>query len=292
MKNILKKVGIITGATLFLAFTHAKGQGIITEWTFDNLTNGSTNTTPTPFAGKGTATSVGMTSTGTIGYPTTGATGPDASNINAVKGTDTNNTSSSNNVWRLVGSNGWNSTTAIGTQGAQFDVSTAGFNDISFSFDVYITSQGEANLQAEYSTNGGTTWINAPLTYSATPVSPATGKILANSTNGNIVDGTYFHAAANNGTNVWYNGLAVNLSSVAAASNDANFEVRIVNASTGSADVEIKDGGALNNTSGNWSLDNVQIDGEAIPEPSTYAMILGAFGVLTFALRRKLGTSI
>ena len=46
-----------------------------------------------------------------------------------------------------------------------FAASTVGYNSVNVSFDWYATTQGEANLQLEYTTNG-TTWHNAPLTLS------------------------------------------------------------------------------------------------------------------------------
>jgi hypothetical protein len=274
-----KIASLAFGCVLAFASTQADAQ-VITQWTFDNLTAGTTNTSPAPSTGSGTASSLGMAL----------VSGPDASNIYALAGTDTNNTSSSNNTWRVVGTNGWNSTTAIGTQGARFDASTVGFSNIQLSFDISISSQGEANLEVLYSTNGGTNWANAStLSYTGTPVSPATGTILTNSSNANIVNGTYFHGEANNGNDVWYNGITVNLSGVAAANNDPNLEFEIVNASTGAADVGEKSNTALNNTSGNWRFDDVTV--QSVPEPS--AWVLGVVVAVAFVgLRRRGATTI
>jgi hypothetical protein len=299
MKNTSKNILLVAGIASLLTLPQAHAQTLITGWNFDNLSTG-TNLTPSASGGAtaneaaSSAMSIGLTSPGTTpgADPTAGATGPDASNVYNLVGTDTatgaNNTSSSNNTWRLVGTNGWNSGTAIGTQGAQFDVSTVGFSNISFSFDIDVSSQSEANLQVEYSTNGGSTWLNAPLTYSGT--SAGTGTILTNSSNANIVKGTYFNANNNGkGNDDWYNDLSVNLSGVSAANEDAGFEVRIVNAATGSADVNASQQVALNNTSGNWRLDNVQVDGTAdVPEPFTWALLLGGALVLVIAAGRRL----
>lgn len=279
--NHSKKIALIAlGSLLVLAATRANAQ-VITEWNFDNLSTG-TNTAPAPSTGTGTASSLGMAL----------FTGPDASNIYNLAGTGSDNSGSGNNTWRIVGTNGWNSGAAIGTQGAQFNVSTVGYSNVSLTFDVSISSQGEANLQVEYSTNGGTSWANAPLTYSGTPTSPATGTILTNSSNPNIVNGTYFHGEANNGSDVWYNGLTVNLSGVAAANNDPNLEFEIVNASTGTADVNEKGNTALNNTSGNWRFDDVTVSGvAAVPEPSSWA--LAVVVLLAFVgLRRYAGRTV
>ena len=59
--------------------------------------------------------------------------------------------------------NGWTSTAPVGTQGAQFNVDTTGFSGINVAFDWYITTQGEANLQLQYTTDG-INWSNVPIT--------------------------------------------------------------------------------------------------------------------------------
>lgn len=280
--NLTKKlasVGFVCALAVAAPQAHAQ---VITEWNFDNLSTG-TNTTPAPSTGTGSASSLGM---GLV-------SGPDTSNVYNLAGTGSDNSGSTNNTWRIVGTNGWSSTAAIGTQGAQFDVSTVGYSNINLTFDVSISSQGEANLEVLYSTNGGSSWTNAStLTYASTPVSPATGAILTNTTatNASLVNGTYFHGEANNGNDVWYNGLSVNLSGVAAANNDANLEFEIVNAATGTADVNEKGNTALNNTSGNWRFDDVTVsEVAAAPEPSSWA--LAVIVALAFVGLRRRATS-
>jgi hypothetical protein len=281
--NYMIKLASLGFGCLLLAAPHLGAQ-VITEWNFDNLTAGTTNTSPAPSTGSGSTASLGMAL----------YSGPDTSNIDNLAGTASDNSGSNNNTWRIVGTNGWSSNAAIGTQGAQFNVSTVGYTNVNLTFDVSISSQGEANLQVEYSTNGGGSWANAPLTYTGTPISPATGTVLTNTTAANpyIVNGSYFHGEANNGSDVWYNGLTVNLSGITAANNDSGLEFEIVNAATGSADVAEKSNGALNNTSGNWRFDDVIVSGiAAAPEPRSWA--LAAVIVVAFAgLRRKFGRSL
>jgi hypothetical protein len=269
------------GSIIVLASPLLRAQSTIAAWNFDNLANGLTTSSPAPSTGLGTSSSVGMTSTGVLNYPTPNATGPDTSNIDNVQGTDTDNSSTNNNVWRIVGTNGWNSGTAIGTQGAQFNTSTAGETNISVSFDIEITVQGEANLQVEYTTNG-TLWQNAALTFTG-----AGATILTNSSNSNIVNGSYFHGAPTV-NDTWFNGITANLTGITAVNADPNFGIRIVNAATGAADVNLKTNGALNNTSGNWRLDDVTISGTAaIPEPSTWALVIGVLALGFAAIRRR-----
>jgi hypothetical protein len=65
----------------------------------------------------------------------------------------------------------------IAAQGAVFAASTAGYNAVNVSFDWYSTNQGEAKLQLGYTTNGGTTWHNAPINI------PVGGTQISNMTN-------------------------------------------------------------------------------------------------------------
>src|SRR3974390_3105283 len=118
----------------------------LTAWTFDNLSIGF-NSSPTPSTGLGTASAIGMGSGSnpdiqSLAGRSTGAGGP--------------------NSWRIRatgGSIGWSTNAPIGTQGAKFAGSTFGYYGIKASFDVYATSDGEANLQVQYTTQGSI-WHN------------------------------------------------------------------------------------------------------------------------------------
>jgi len=271
------------GSILLLGLPLARGQSAFTQWTFDSLAVG-TNLSPAPSTGTGTTSSLGM---GLF-------TGPDTSNIDGVVGTDNgsydglpNNTGTANNMWRIVGSNGWNNGAAIGTQGAQFLTSTVGQQGITAQFDLYITAQGESSFQAQY-TSDGTTWINAPLTYAGSLIAGnGAGSVTTNSSNPNIVNGTYFQAGVSGAKNdAQFDDFTVNLTGISAVNNDPNFGLRIVNAATGSAVTNLSLGTALNNTSGNWRIDNVTFEGQVIPEPSTWALIAGC-AVLGWAVIRR-----
>ena len=76
-------------------------------------------------------------------------------------------------VWRLRGQNpgnGWLSTQPIGSQGAEFDVSTINYSNIVVTFDLYITSQGEAKMCVLYTTNDwATTNVANNLSYGMNP---------------------------------------------------------------------------------------------------------------------------
>jgi hypothetical protein len=84
----------------------------------------------------------------------------------------------------------------------------------------------------------------------------------------------------------WFNGLTATINDPSAA-NDANFGIRMVNASTG-VDCISATGAALNNNSGNWRFDNVIISGTppAVPEPSSL-VLASISGVMAFVAHRS-----
>jgi hypothetical protein len=209
------------------------------------------------------------------------------------QGTDTTpgsvDTSASNQAWRIRGQpgtgtdeNGWNSAAPIGAQGGEFDLSTAGYTNLKLTFDMDITTQGEGLVQVEYTTNG-INWTNATLTY--TGGGGASVQSNSSATN-NIVVGSYLDASLaspSSGSN-WFNQITANFTGVTGITG-----VRIVNAATGSADVALKTSqGQINNTSGNWRLDDVTISGtQIVPEPSSYALMLGGFALLILYQRSR-----
>jgi hypothetical protein len=258
---------------------------VITQWNFENqpVTGAPPyNNSPTPSTGTGTATVLGMTNT--YGTPNASVTASDI--VQGVTGdTGTNGVADLGQVWRIRGqnastgaANGWSSKAPIGTQGAQFSVSTAGVTSgpVVVSFDWYATNQGEANLEFLYTTDG-TDYINAPL---ALDGSDAGASVLTNSSNPNIVDGSYVNGGT--GGQNWFTALTATIADPAAL-NDPNFGFELVNAATGTADLSIK-GTALNNTSGNWRFDNVTV---AVPEPTTIGLLGLAAGALLSGRRRK-----
>ena len=247
----MKNKTVMLLAALSAAFLmEARGSSIITAWTFDNVAVGAISNPP-PATGTGLANAIGMTTALT--------TPPSISNpdVQALAGSS----GGTANCWRVraKGSspntgNGWTSLSAIGTQGAEFDTSTFGYGDIQVSFDVNETAQGEANLQLQYTTDGSN-WVNATITSAG-----ATATLETNSASANTVVGSYVKLAGT-GTG-WNNLITADLSSIPGVNNNPSFGIRIVNASTG-ADCVNSTGAPLNNTSGNWSIDNVVISGVA-----------------------------
>jgi hypothetical protein len=183
----------------------------------------------------------------------------DDSNILASSGSGNGGSTdgTAGNIWRIVGTNGWNSAAPIGTQGAQFLASTSGDSSITAQFDLYASTQGEGKFEVEYTTDGST-WNNVPAADLSIGANSASKISVQNNTSSaNTVTGGYFDIV---GGQNWYNALQVNLEGIPAVNNNANFGIRIVNSSTG-ADCLNAAGAALNNTSGNWRFDEVQIIG-------------------------------
>jgi len=225
------KNAALIASMLLASLSAAKAATTLTAWTFDNLAI-ATNGSPQPSTGFGTA----------------GALGISDSYVQGIVGSSYGNT----NCWDS-GVNGWSTNAPIGTQGAQFAVNTLGYYQIQVSFDVYATPDAEANLQVQYTTDGHI-WNNAAITSVGT-----LGVIANNSANNSTVSGSYV-ILTNNGTTGWNNQITANLTGISGVDNNANFAVRVVNASTGTNCVTTT-GSPFNNTSGSWTFDNVVVQG-------------------------------
>ena len=208
--------------------------GAIAAWTFENDAI-AVNNSPAPSTGSGTASSIGMA---TYPTPNIGVTTDDVV-VGATGDTGTNGNADLTNIWRVRAqagtagaANGWSSLAPIGTQGAVFAASTVGYSNITVSFDWYATTQGEANLQLQYTTDG-TTWHNVPLTLSGSDTGLA---VMTNSTSANTVNGSYVSITAACGGQNWFPGLTATISDPNAA-NNPNFAIEMVNASTGADDI-------------------------------------------------------
>jgi len=272
-----------------LAQVSVQAQTVIADWTFE--TNAvAVNNNPSPTTGSGTVSALGM------GVYPTPSPGTNTDDVLLGKSSDTgaNGVADLTQTWRVraqggsgtLAANGWSSLAPIGSQGAQFAVSTLGFTNVTVKFDWYATTQGEANMQLQYTTDGAT-WNNVKLTLGGSDA----GLVLSNNTaSANTVNGWFVSDSISNGVagagQDWFTGLTATITDPAAA-NDANFAIRIVNASM-SNDCVSTQGTALNNNSGNWRFDNVDISGFAtVPEPSTWMLVGTGLCGLLFLRRRS-----
>ena len=248
----MKKLFGLLGLATMLCVT-AQAQTTLTAWTFDNLPIGI-NSSPSPSTGLGAASALGMNNS--------------YNNTNSVSNPDIQSLAGSSsggpNSWRIRGfssiagsrGNGWSTSASVGTQGAQFSGSTFGYYKIKVSFDVYATSDAEANLQVQYSTDGSN-WNNATVTSVGSGAVIQNNAVSSATTNATVV-GSYVTLASG-----WNNQITVNLTGLSGVDNNANFAIRLVNASSGTNCVDTT-GAVYNNTSGNWTFDNVAIQGSSI----------------------------
>ena len=248
----LKNLACIT-TLLVASWSGAQAATPLTIWNFDNLPI-STNSSPAPAIGFGTASAVGLGA----------SSNPDVSSL---AGSSTGGA----NSWRVRGTGagiGWSTNAAIGAQGVQFAGSTAGYYKIKVAFDVYATAGAEANLLVQYTTEG-TIWNNATIASVGT-----LGIITNNADTNSTVMGSFVKLASG-----WNNQIVVDLSGLAGVDNNPAFALRIVNASTGSNCVTTT-GSLYNNTSGDWTLDNVVISGVTIDTATAWTF--ESYGTTTF----------
>ena len=280
------KTKIISALALSIASLASAEADTITAWNFENTPAATLTNSPVASTGTGVASVLGMTNN----YPTTASDSVATADVIAGVSADTgvDGIADTGNIWRIRGqdasgkANGWSSLAPIGTQGAEFAASTAGYGSINVSFDWYGTSQGEAKLQLEY-TDNGTTWINTPINIG----SNADLAVLTNSTSVNTVNGSYIAATGGLGQD-WFTGLTATINDPLAA-NNPNFAIALVNAATGADDTSMK-GAALNNSSGNWRFDNVVISGTAVaavPVPAAVWLFGSALAGFMGLNRRK-----
>jgi len=271
---------------LLVSLSTAQAQTTIVQWNFEN--DAITNYDPNPAPDVNNC--VGAVSAAAIGmnvYATPGVGTNDPDVLQGTSGdTGADGITNYTQIWRIRANgagNGWSSQATPGTQGAQFNVDTTGFTNITLAFDWYLTKRGEANLQIEYTADGNT-WSNLPIIIPAAE-SGTSLQFVDNTADSdpNSVQGYYVNSIANSGGQQWFTNLTATISDPAAA-NNPSFAVRMVNASTGSSCVD-GTGTALNNSSGNWRFDNIMISGASsgtvltppVITPSPVATVDGPF---------------
>jgi len=254
-------------------------QVTFTQWTFNNLPAGGFNNSPAPSTGSGVAVPLGMTNNYTFTQP---GTPPVFVRQGSVTLCDIASSSGSSetgtNFWRVRGGffTGAIATAGVGwalqaperTQGAEFDVSTLNFSNITFSFDWFTTNQGIRHQQVQYSINGGTSWVDIG------PVRTATA-------------------------NAWRNSVSTDFTGIAGVDDNPNFRVRMVSVYDQSLTPPAyasASGGLYNNNSGNWRFDAVTFRGTAIRSVGPAATgetsppaVCASGGPLTITVRAQSG---
>jgi hypothetical protein len=180
----------IAGA-IALALAACVHADVVTQWNFNGPSTATVpggSTGPTAAVGAGTASLLG------------GVTATFASGAASGGSSDPVTTAPPNYAWQTTsyGAQGSGS----GERGVQFNVSTAGFFDISVSWDTRHSNTSSRFVQFQYSLDG------------------------VNFSSKNLADEGIF--VADVGGDTWYNGRTVSLDGIAGASNNANFAFRIV----------------------------------------------------------------
>ena len=237
------KSSILAAALAMVTLTSANSQTVITEWNFNSTVPDALTTTgvTTPSTGSGTASLIGGTSSSF-------ATGNPA---------DTSSTD--NSRWSITGfpASGNGSKTA----GVQFDVSTLGFTDISFAYQIRHSNTSANTHALLYTLDRLATapvWTEAAL-FTFTPAATGTG-------------------------DTWYS-RSVNLTSVTGLNENANAAFRIVSAFDPTANNYLASRSTSTyGTTGTMGFDLVQVTG--VPEPSSAALL--GFGTLALLGLRRL----
>lgn len=239
----------------------------VASWTFDNIKTAKHINNPIPaisnnFAkatciGFGTPNNELMSPTFTPDYSTNDA------DVTANGQPYSSTGAAGQNVWRLRGQpgNGWLNTQPIGSQGAEFDVSTVNYTNIILTFDIYFTTQGEARMCVLYTTNnwGSTNVANLACSSYPTLIQINTPGYATESQgySSDIVNGVFMD---NTIGSLFYNYMSVDFTGMPNVANNPNFAFRIVNAAQNGQCVNFLHQ-SYNDNSGNCRVDNVAING-------------------------------
>jgi hypothetical protein len=141
------------------------------------------------------------------------------------------------------------------TRGAQFMVSTVGFQSIQISYDIRHSNSAPRHEQLQYTLDGVS-----------------------------FIDAIAFDG---NAGETWFNGRSIDLSSIPGANNNPDFGFRVVATfAPGAGTYAPSDPLATYATNGTWRFDMVTVSAVPVPEPATYAMLLVGLAGVTFAARR------
>jgi hypothetical protein len=236
---------LLSAATVTLAASFVSAT-TITQWNF----NGTSSTTvpggasaPTPSVGTGSASLVG------------GTTGSFASGISNGGSSDPVTTSPENFGWGTT--NYPAASSGDKSAGTQYLVSTVGFEDIVFTYDLRHSNTSSRYEQVQYTTNGGSTWIDAP---------------------SGLFDGP--------SGDTWFKARTVDLSAIAAVENNADFGLRVVSTFAPATSSYAASNSTSNYaTSGTWRFDMVTVSGTVIPEPASLGLL--GLGALAMGRRRR-----
>lgn len=228
----------------------AEGAVTIAQWNFNSTApDGDAGTgTLSPSVGSGTAALVG-----------TSNTFADAS----VDGGSSDPATSDDSGWNLAGFAPQG--TGSQTRGAQWLINTTGYGSITMSFDQRNSATSSRYWAVHYTLDGGTSWVPFSVT------------------GGNTTAGLFAISAKE----TWFNGLAVDFSSVTGVADNPLFGVRVLSSFAPSTSSYSPTDGASYGTTGTARFDMVTFSGSVIPEPSRAMLMLFGLYVALWSRRRQ-----
>lgn len=159
---------------------------------------------------------------------------------------------------------GWNTTTYAAqgtgnkTRGAQFNVSTVGFDHVVLSYDLRHSNTSSRYEQVQVTLDGVS-----------------------------FVDVALFGSDVTAG-DTWYLHRTVDLGGLAGVANNASFGFRVVAAfAPDTAGYVASTNGSTYGTSGTWRFDMVTVNALPVPEPSTWALLLAGAAFVGGVARRR-----
>ena len=227
-----KNFSIFFVMLMVLLSGYISAQTVITQWTFEE--DPFTVSSPVPTTGAGTASTTGMTAAGKSAGSNTGcaqAAGTGAWQIDpASPGTNESN-------------------------GVQFMVSTAGFENVTVSYDHRLSNTSTRTSRIQYTLDGGATWQNLDLTSS---------NYTSGCSNRGALDLGRIDASNPAGANVSdsWGRRTIDFKEVAGSSDNPDFGFRVV-AAHYSTTSQFRQANNVGNqaTAGTWRFDNVTFTG-------------------------------
>ena len=223
---------------LLMCFSPVKSSegAIITQWDFNGPSGVST-----PSVGAGIVNLMGVSATFASGNADGGSSDP--------------NTSAQNFGWQTTSYPSQNQSSR--TEGIEFFVSTAGFNNVTLTWDQRNSNTASRFWGVDYTVDG-VNWLPLAGSYALTSGS------------------------------TWFNGQFADFSSITSADDNANFGVRILSifepATSGYTPTQ---GATYNGGTGTARFDMITFSGTAVPDPSTIEILALLSGTWWWRNRRR-----
>jgi hypothetical protein len=217
---------------------------IITRWDFNSLPQDGSTATGTLLPAIGSGTASGVGGVTATAFNSADANGGSTDPV-------VNSATTSDSGWQVTGF------AAQGTEdqgrGVQFLASTAGYMNIVVTFDQRHSNTSSRFYAGQYTTNGGTSWVTA----------------------------TIFEG---NAGDTWFNNRTIDLSSVAAVNDNANFGIRVVATfAPGTSGYVASSASGTYAAAGTARFDMVTVSGTIVPAPG----VMAAMGLMGLAAARR-----